>query len=92
MDEFFRGPRLPGENEVLFDKMDLYVQAVDCDSILKISVKPVRFLDQNDPTTRVAAQERDHLTEAASAASLGRFHVGEFLGDGDYRLGCVVPE
>jgi hypothetical protein len=45
MDEFFRGPRLPGENEVLFDKMDLYVQAVDCDSILKISVKPVRFFD-----------------------------------------------
>jgi hypothetical protein len=50
------------------------------------------FLDQDDLATRSTAQKNDHLAEAGSAAPFGRFHVGEFLGDVDRILGCVVPE
>lgn len=92
MDELLRGSGFGGEHHVLFDEMDLNVQAVDCDPILKISVKPVRFLDQNDPATRSAAQKRDHLAEAGSTAPLRCLHVGEFLGDVDRVLDCVLAQ
>jgi hypothetical protein len=92
VDEFFGGPGVAGEHDVLFDEVNLNIQAVDCDPVLEISVKPVRFLNQNDSATRCPAQKGDHFAEAGSATPLGCFNVSEFLADLNRVFGCVVAE
>ena len=92
MHELLGRTGVSGECDVFLDEVDLDTEIFDCDPILKIAVKPVRFFDQDDPRTRSTAQKRDHLAEASSTAPLRRLHVSEFLGDADRVFGGVMSE
>jgi len=78
--EFFRRPRVPRNNLVFLDEVDLNVQFVERDPVFGIPVQPVRLLRQ-DRSARcmVFRQIGEHLVEMGSTSCLGGFDVFELL-------------
>ena len=65
------------EDDVLLDKVDLKVEFVHADPVLKVPIEAVRFLDQQNAACPTASEEGEHLSEAAAPCLFGRLHVNE---------------
>ena len=75
-------PGLSTDHFVLFHKVNLNVEFVYGSVILEIPVQAVGFLHQDRAAhARMLLEVDQHLAEFSSAALLGRFDIGQLVGN-----------
>ncbi|MGA2435196.1 MAG: hypothetical protein ABSG25_07915 [Bryobacteraceae bacterium] len=90
--EFLTGPRILGEDDVLFDEVNFDVEFIDSEPVLDVPVQPVGLLDKQDPAFRVPTQQAKHGGECKPSSAFRGLRVEEFLLDGQALLRGVGPE
>ena len=93
MDEFVAGSAVPRNNHILFDKVNLHIQLVEQDVVLKISKETVGLFRQERPTRGVELSKvRKHGHETCATGLLGGLHIDELRIDADVLLLGVLPQ